>query len=280
MTAAVEAEAVLRRLAAGAEGPLDLAEGALAFAAWARPRAALAPYRKHLAALAGAVAEAEAEARAGSGGLAGRVAALNRVLFEDQGYEGDEATYDDLDNADLMRVIDRRKGLPVALGILYIHVARAQGWPVTGLSFPGHFLLRLEDGGERAIVDPFHGGRTLGPAGLRELLKLGAGAGAELTPAHYAPVADRDVLLRLENNVSSRQIRAGRYEDAVRTLDAMLIFAPDETRLLYERGACQAQLGNLGAAIASLDAFLERAPAGGARNQAAALLQSLRRRLN
>ncbi len=78
MSAAEEAEAVLRRLAAaGADGRLDLAEGALAFAAWARPGARLAPYREHAAALAAAVARA----RAPTPGLAGRIGALNRVLF-------------------------------------------------------------------------------------------------------------------------------------------------------------------------------------------------------
>ncbi len=276
MTAA-DAEAVLRRLADhAADGPLDLAEGALALAELAHPRVDPTPYHAHLGALAHAVANAAIGAR----DLEGRVAAINRVLFDEQRYTGDEATYDDLDNADLMRVIDRRRGLPVALGILYIHAARAQGWAVSGLAFPGHFLLRLEDGPARAIVDPFHGGRNCTPADLRDLLKLTAGTDAELTPNHYAPVTDRQVLLRLENNVVSRQVRAGRLDEAVRTLDAMLLFAPDEWRLLYERGACQARLGNLGAAIASLDAFLERAPDGGARNEAAALLQRLRRRLN
>jgi regulator of sirC expression with transglutaminase-like and TPR domain len=276
MTAALDARAVLRRLASDAERPLDLAEGALALAALARPGVELAPYRAHLAALARAVERAVAGAR----GLAGHIAALNGVLFDEQRYAGDEATYDDLDNADLIRVIDRRKGLPVALGILYIHAARAQGWAIAGLAFPGHFLLRLEDSGARAIVDPFHGGRSCSPADLRHLLKLTAGADAELAPDLYASVSDRQVLLRLENNVVSRQIRAGRLDEAVRTLDAMLLFAPDEWRLLFERGTCQARLGNLGAAIASLDAFLERAPAGGARAEAAALLQTLRRRLN
>lgn len=276
MSAAADAEAVLRGLADAGDGPLDLGEGALALAATARPGADIAPYRAHLAELAGAVRKAARGAR----GLAGRVAALNRALFEEHGYAGDAATYDDLDNANLMAVIDRRKGLPVALGILYIHAARAQGWPAAGLAFPGHFLLRLEGGGQRAIVDPFHGGLSRNSADLRELLKATVGADAELSPALYAPVADRQVLLRLENNVVSRLVRAGRLDEAVRALDAMLLFAPDEARLLYERGACHARLGNLGAAIESLDAFVARAPSEGARREAAALAQSLRRRLN
>jgi regulator of sirC expression with transglutaminase-like and TPR domain len=100
-----------------------------------------------------------AEACGEGGGLEERCAALNRTIHARYGYEGDSATYDDLQNANLIRVIDRRKGLPIALGILYIHAARSHGWDIVGLSFPGHFLLRLDCAGERAILDPFHRGK-------------------------------------------------------------------------------------------------------------------------
>src|SRR5258708_30354018 len=100
-----------------------------------------------------------------------------------------------------MRVIDRRKGLPVALGILYIHAARAQGWDMAGLAFPGHFLVRLQDAGARLILDPFHGGKPREAAELRDLLKAITRNEAELTPAHYPPVRDPQVLLRLPNKL-------------------------------------------------------------------------------
>ena len=100
--------------------------------------------------------------RRASGDLAGRARALNEIILLKYGYCGDELTYDDLQNANLMRVIDRRKGLPVVLGILFIDAARAQGWEAAGLAFPGHFLIRLAERAERLILDPFHGG-----AGLR-----------------------------------------------------------------------------------------------------------------
>ena len=57
---------------------------------------------------------------------AARTGALNEIILLKNGYSGDELSYDDLQNANLMRVVDRRKGPPVALGILYIHAARAQ----------------------------------------------------------------------------------------------------------------------------------------------------------
>src|SRR3546814_13111588 len=92
--------------------------------------------------------------------IAGRVAALRAVVVERHGYVGDSLTYDDLQNANLLRVIDRRKGLPVALGILMLSAAHRLGWNMVGLNFPGHFLLLLDPGGATAIPYPFEGCRS------------------------------------------------------------------------------------------------------------------------
>ena len=202
------------------------------------------------------------------------------MILGDYGYEGDTLTYEDLQNANLMRVIDRRKGLPVALGILYLHAARAQGWDSIGLAFPGHFLIRLSDGPERLILDPFHAGRIHDAASLRELLKAMAGQDVELMPEHYAPVSDRDVLLRLQNNIKSRLLQAGRAEPALRVIHTMLLLAPDMAGLWHEAGMLNARLGNMRAATEALQEFIVRAPEGSARHQAAALLQQLKSKLN
>src|SRR5258708_22795102 len=111
-----------------AAGPLPVARAALALAALERPRVDLARYHHHLAALAHEVGAAAA----GSADIERRVAALNTVILERYGYQGDTLTYEDVQNANLMRVIDRRKGPPVALGIPYIHASRAQVWDLAG----------------------------------------------------------------------------------------------------------------------------------------------------
>ncbi len=97
--------------------------------------------------------------------------ALSEVIARSYAYRGDSETYDDLQNADLVRVIERRKGLPVALSILYLHVARAQGWQAEGLAFPVHFLIRIGIDGARHVVDPFHEGALRDAAELRKLLR-------------------------------------------------------------------------------------------------------------
>jgi regulator of sirC expression with transglutaminase-like and TPR domain len=267
------AEAFLRGIAGRGEATLPLAEAALALAALDRPRVDLARYHHHLAALGREVGEMAAT------GDADPVEALNSVIIGRYAYAGDTLTYDDLQNANLMRVIDRRKGLPVALGILYIHAARAQGWDMAGLAFPGHFMVRIEHGGERRIIDPFHEGRVREAAELRDLLKSTAGQAAELSPAHYADVSDRAVLLRLQNNVKLRLVQTRQMEPALAAIESMMLFAPEEASLWWEAGQINTALGKLRAAIAALERFLTLSDEAAQRHRAAALLQQLRARL-
>ena len=273
MTARAAAEAVLKAAGSKPDAEIDLVEAALALAVLDRPRVDLARYRDHAAALA-----AEVGARLGDG--LPIVEALNRVILQTHGYAGDTLTYDDIQNANLMRVIDRRKGLPVALGILFLHAARAQGAAADGLNFPGHFLIRVDAADGRQIVDPFHDGRIRTAADLRDLLKATAGLEAELDPRHYEAVGNRQILVRLQNNIKARHERAGRAEDALRVVRRMLLFAPGMMELWREAGVIEARLGNLAAAIEAFETIVAQADSETARHDAAMIVQKLRRRLN
>ena len=266
----------LRELGASGERVLPIAEAALALASFDRPRVGFKRYRDHLKLLARDVGRHPGAV----GDLAARTRALNEIILLKNGYSGDELTYDDLQNADLIRVIDRRKGLPVALGLLYIHAARAQGWDMAGLAFPGHFLVRLSEGRERVIIDPFHGGQICGAAELRDLLKAATGHESELLPEHYAVVSDRDVLLRLQNNLKARLLQAQDARRALAVLETMLMLAPDIAELWREAGMLHRDLGNMRAAAAALEQYVVRADDGMARHRAAAVLQQLRSQLN
>ena len=268
------AQAFLRDLAGLGEDRLPLGQAALALACLDRPRADPARYHRHLQVLAREVGEVSAAE------AVDRAAALTSVILGRHRYEGDTQNYGDLQNANLMRVIDRRKGLPVALGILYIDAGRAQGWDMAGLAFPGHFLVRLHDHGERVILDPFHGGRVRQAAELRDLLKAIAGSEAELTAAHYADVSDRDVLLRLQNNLKLRLIESQQLEQALEVIEAMMLLAPDHALLWREAGLVNAELGNLRAAITALERCLVLGDDDLPQHHTAALLQELRARLH
>lgn len=264
----------LKDLCAGDGERIDLLDAGFLLSVLGRGEAIdLTPFRQHVAAMAGDLA-----------GLVHRRGAspeaLSEVIARSYAYRGDSETYDDLQNADLVRVIERRKGLPVALSILYLHVARAQGWQAEGLAFPGHFLIRIGIEGARHVVDPFHEGAVRDAAELRNLLRQVLGPEAELVPAHFDPVPDRDVLLRLENNVRLRLARREDWPGTARSLDRMLAIAPDRVELLFEAGQLNARLDKRRAAIAAYQRIVELDGDAELRRRAQALLQELRRGLN
>lgn len=285
VTAHTEAEESLRAIGQQSDEQIDVAEAALALAVLDTDADALpcdlSPYRNHLECLSEEVA---AVAGRGSLTIEEQAEALRRVLVMRHGYRGDSETFHDLANANLMKVIDRRKGLPVSLGILFLHAARAQGWAMVGLNFPSHFLVRLEHEGERSILDPFNEGISRSVSDLRDLLKCKGGDGQKLSPEHYAAVGNRDVLLRLQNNIKERHFHAERADLAAAVVERMLLFAPRHVMLWRELGLLNYTAGKLTAAIRSLEAFLQKATEAGIgeemRRETATQIQQLRLRLN
>lgn len=254
---------------------LDIGEIALALASLDDGFSALPSYRAFLDQIVRDM-QRKASAPAQDMTLDDQILLLRNTMVHSYGFMGDRENYNDLDNANLMRVIDRRRGLPVSLGILYLHVARRLGWNMVGLSFPGHFLLRLEHQGQRAILDPFDHCVVRSVADLRGLIKSTQGEDAELLPEHYEPVSDRAVLLRLQNNIKLRRLQGGALEKAVETLQIMVIFAPEEAMLWRELGLFQARLGNLKHAINALETFMRLGVPDSLKHQTALILQKLK----
>ena len=273
----------IRHLIEKGDDAYDLAKASLMLAAHDLPSIDLGPYYRHLQSL---YAEVEDWAKRDSVDLQEVTAAqmaqvLASVLSEVFRYRGDEETYDDLDNTNLIRVIDRRKGLPVTLGILFIAAARAQGWSAAGLNFPGHFLVRLESlDGNRAIIDPFHGGSVLETPDLRNLLKVVSGPADELESQHYRSVSNKDILMRLQNNVKMRQLDRGQMTEALETLESMQAIFPDSAALCREAGLLHLRLGQMSQALRALETYLSRAPNGPERSRIDSVVQDLKQRVH
>ena len=276
MTGKSDQMAALKRIGRLEDEAIDLAEAALVLGALDKPGVTLDPYREHLAELAAAAHQAASD----HDFLETRTAAINRLMFESHGYRGDTETYDNPENANLLDVVDRRTGLPVSIGILYIHAARAAGLDITGLAFPGHFLLRATDGAERIIIDPFHGGQALEAGHLRDLLKQFMGADAELTPRHHAPVGNRDILLRLQNNIKARALKVNDTARASEILERMALVAPGVASVWQELGILSVHMGNLRRAMNALETFLDFAPSQDEEREAESLLKQIKSSLN
>lgn len=256
----------------GAEDSLDIANAALACAALDHPDRDLGPYVDHLEQLAASAAAATSAAASVEMQAEGVLDVLGRTY----GYRGDAESYDDLRNADLMEVIDRRQGLPVALGILYMHAVRAYGGRVSGLAFPAHFCIRIEARGQRLIIDPFDGS-MLGARDLRQRLKERVHQDAEILPAHHQPVGSREILLRLQNNIRVRTLRAGRLDRALAVIERMTLISPERGDFRREMALIHARKGDVAAAIRVIEEYLaHRAAAGPPPADLAALLRQLK----
>jgi regulator of sirC expression with transglutaminase-like and TPR domain len=151
---------------------------------------------------------------------------------------------------------------------------------MTGLNFPGHFLIRLDLGGERAVLDPFHAGLERSVEQMRELLKAVAGDSAELRPDHWSTVSDRDILLRLQNNIKLRHLRGDSIGRALEVLESMQLIAPDDPMLWREAGLLNARMGNLSTAIEKLERFMDSPAPDRLKHQTASVLADLRSRLH
>jgi len=276
-----QARAALTAMGFLPDAQLDLAEAALMLAVPDAPDRDLGHARAHLAQL---VAEGRAMAAqdtaAREGDLAARAALLAALLHHRHGYRGDAERYDDLANANLLRCISRRKGLPVMLGVIWLHVARALDWDAHGLDVPAHFLVGLYRGNGLLPVDVFAGGAALDPPGVRALLKRVAGEQAELKPDTLRRMDNRGVLARLMNNIKLRRLRAGELAGALAAVEDTLRFAPQQAYLWREAGLINARLEKLGAAISCLTRFADLVSDPEARRRAETLLAELRGRLN
>lgn len=276
---AAKAEADLRRAGEAGDEVLDIASLALSFAVLDRPAQELGSYEAHLGELVSATRDTLARSHAADLADPDDVAmALANVIAGRFSYHGDTETYDDLQNADLMAVIDRRKGLPVSLGILYLHVGRALGYDLAGLNFPGHFVLRLQTGTGATIIDPFNRGQTLNTADLLNLLRSIEGPDARLSPEIYATVSPRDILLRLQNNILSRALKAGELDRARDVIARMIWLAPTRAGLQFELGRLEIHAGHMAAAAEAFETC-RRMAAGEGEMRVAGLAEEALRRL-
>lgn len=269
----------LARLGKAGEGPHDIATAALMLAALDHPEKKLTPYLTHLAEIAEAARTEATFARDGEGAAR----ALGQV-FGRFGYDGDRMAYDDPDNANLMMVIERRRGLPVALGILYMHAARAARMDAQGLHAPGHFLLKLTVRGSEAFVDPFAGGAIVDREQMTPQVALPIMA-SELVegevPGPYEPVSDVDVLLRLQNNIRTRALKTRDSARAIEIGRRMAQLAPYRPPLWLELARLHESAGALSAARTAYEHCLQASQGGDMfHNEATLALHALRRRIN
>jgi regulator of sirC expression with transglutaminase-like and TPR domain len=207
--------------------------------------------------------------------------AVSAHLYESLGFRGNEQDYYDPRNSLLPDVLDRKLGIPITLGLVYCEVARRAGVRARGVSFPGHFLVRVDRPGVEdapVAVDPFFGGRRLDDAGLQRLMDRSAPSQKVVVGEHLAPAGTRPVLVRMLINLKWIYATRGDFARALLALDRIISLTPDSVPALRERGMLADKLGAVEAARADLTRLLELMPQAPDASSIRARLAQLRSR--
>ncbi|WP_353216468.1 transglutaminase family protein [Sandarakinorhabdus sp.] len=231
------------------DGDIDLIEAGIALSLADRPRGDAMRLRRLMQGWAINLQQdsAPATGRAKALRLAGLIAG-------EGGFSGDTQDYDNPLNADLVAVAARGCGLPIALSILYVGLARRVGWRADILALPGHVLVEVHGGGDSALIDPFEHGTTVTPARAADIARQGGG----LPIAGRFPVmGNREMLVRLVSNQAGRARLSGDTLRALALYERLTTVAPRISALWWERSQLEQRIGRLSAARGSLTAMLE-----------------------
>jgi len=205
-----------------------------------------------------------------------QLAALRRVLFEDEGFHGNREQYYDVRNSYLNEVLDRKLGIPISLAAVMVGVARRLGWRLEPVNFPNHFLLRLAGPDEVLAVDPFHGGLILGFDDLEERWRAATGLPCPPLGALLQPASPSAVMVRMLNNIWMVHANSRRYPLAVLAKEKIALIEPHNPAHDRDLGYLLAGAREVDRAAQYLARYLERAPGAPDRDLILSHLDQLR----
>ena len=247
--------------AADRPGP-DLAAPAFLIARIEYPRLDPSPYLDRLDQMGDAAFHFVAKDPGQDAPLGARIDAVNRFLFGELGFVGNREQFDDPRNSCLNEVMDRKKGIPITMALIYIEVARRAGVRAEGVNFPGHFLVRClqelhtDDPNDGLIVDPFHGGAILNEAECRQLLKPHM-SDAAFDPSLLARASRRQILVRMLLNLKNLYVKMHSFPQARATTDALLALQPASLGDLRDRGLLAYHMNDFSRALRDLEEYLK-----------------------
>ena len=164
---------------------------------------------------------------------------LNKVLFHKKGFGGNSEHYYDPKNSFLNDVLERKLGIPVSLSILYIELGKELGLPLAGVSFPGHFLVKLEINDGAIVLDPYFGGISLSEDDLED--RLHEFYGDKLKKSHsyglLATCSNKHILTRLMRNLRNLYMDEEAFEKALYMADCMVNLDDDKAEALKARAS-------------------------------------------
>lgn len=184
---------------------------------------------------------------------------LNELLFVQQGFAGNMEDYDDPRNSFLNDVLERKKGIPITLSLVYAEVARRRSLPIVGVSFPGHFIVKYVSGPKEILIDPFAGGAVWGQLECEEKLKSHFGEKAEMKREYLLASTPRQILSRMLNNLKATYFRRQAYTKVLTMIDFSLAIDPASSGNIRDRGMIYFTMRRYREAAVDFNAYLNLA---------------------
>ena len=282
MTLTLVAEARWQEIAAAADESIDLAEAALVIASQEYPDLDISRYRARLdemgATLRGRVPEDMSRAE--------RILSLNRYLFDELGFSGNDAEYYDVRNSYLNEVLDRRLGIPITLSVVYLEIGRRVGLVLHGVAFPGHFLVKCQVRDGAIVLDPYARGSSLSLDDLCSRLRSlrnGVDPAPDEIRTMLAIASNKEILARMLRNLKGIYLQHREFTKAVAVMDRLVALAPRAADEYRDRGRVYLEIECFRAALADFRSYLVLKPDAedaGLVQQKAAELEQIASRLN
>ena len=238
------------------EPALDLVEASLVIALEDDPGLEIDHYLEQVNDWSGAVRER----LEGSRDVERIVESINRLLFEEEGFRGEDEDYYDPRSALLNATLDTHAGLPIALSILYIEISRRVGIEATGVSLPGRFLVKFSGAFGQIVVDPFDGGRVLSTIELQKLLDAVYGGGVRLREHHLRSFSSKEILARELAHLKSAYLARHDLPRAAASIDRLLILDGNDPYEVHDRATIAVQMHAYREAITCFERYLALTP--------------------
>jgi regulator of sirC expression with transglutaminase-like and TPR domain len=194
-----------------------------------------------------------------------RLHMLNRYFFRELGFAGNINDYHHPDNSYLHRVLATRRGIPISLAVLYIELAGQLGLQARGVSFPGHFLVKLRLPAGEVVIDPFSGeslSREVLEQRLEPWRRQHGLVGDDEAPLglFLQSAAPREVIARMLRNLKALHGRNGDLERLLAVQERLVRLLPDDWDERRDRGLLLAEMGGTREALADLESCLVERP--------------------
>jgi regulator of sirC expression with transglutaminase-like and TPR domain len=252
----LKAQQKFREIAALEESVFPLDRAALAIGLEEYPELKIDEYLKKIDSLAARVEVLVGEDRSVSAVLEG----LKEVLFVQEALKPNQEDYYDPRNSFINDVLDRKVGIPISLSVIFMEVARRLDFPVYGVGFPGHFLVKVHENQRELLIDVFNRAKIITEKDCQELLDQIYGGSVAIQPSFLQSMSKKSIISRMLFNLKAIFYQREDYYKALTMVERILMLNPGTPSEIRDRGLLYMQTSLFAKALADLNYYLQAAP--------------------